>query len=461
MFAALALFFHLDAIGGTEPQVSRQGRPGRILLDVAWATFIVYCAVVLSSDLMGMTSFGFQLLGLVFAGVSEALGIYLYAVAMVSLPMGPLLMLLGFASTNAVNALLATVTETASTYLLIAFRAVSLFVAAIAMARLSEGRCITQEGRPGESPASDTMAERLPMPGRGQRAALVVACLLVNAVSGFYVSIPSAGGTALDGAEKSIMGTLLFLVDVAAFGVFVLRPGLSQRPACLYAPLALCLLGLLFMPLYAQPAGTLVGIVMVRVGRDLFEVLSWVYAMYILMNHPAKGRPLLCLVLAVSSFYFGAPFAKLLEGPIAASELFFSEVNVAVSLVLATCLPLVGSLRRTGDDPTRPLGYVGYSFEKQERGTLTSRHHANDDLVGQLAGYDARIADFIGALKLDERETSVLVDTLHGFTGEAVGERLGYSRDAVKSTLARIYAKAGVSSKQELAEAIESWELQS
>lgn len=61
-------------------------------------------------------------------------------------------------------------------------------------------------------------------------------------------------------------------------------------------------------------------------------------------------------------------------------------------------------------------------------------------------------------LSLDERESSVLVDTIHGFSGEAIGGRLGYSRDAVKFSLAKIYAKAGVSNKQELVEKIETWE---
>ena len=50
---------------------------------------------------------------------------------------------------------------------------------------------------------------------------------------------------------------------------------------------------------------------------------------------------MLCLVMAVSSFYFGALMAKGLEGIIAASELAFARVNVAVAAILALCVALI------------------------------------------------------------------------------------------------------------------------
>lgn len=429
VFAALALLFFYDG-RNSEQNKDRTGT----LLAMALAAFAVYGAIFFSGDLFGVTSFGFQILGLVMAGTSEAISVYLYAAAMVRMNRGPELMLLGFAATNATSVVLSTLSPAPNTYLLLAFQVIGLLALAFAMRHLE--------------PASDAMpmAEAGRLPGKTGSTGLftfVAACLLVNAVAGFYISIPSVGGSSLSAAEKSITGVLFFLGDLAVYAVFRLCPELSLRLEFLFLPLALCLAGLLLMPLSGEAVGTRIGIVVVRVGRDLFEVCSWVWALNLVKRDPSRGRPLLCFVMAVSSFYFGALMAKGLEGIIAASELAFARVNVAVAAILALCVALIGTACHGGN----------------ARNTKANGQDcAGDDMRARLADFDRRVIAMARELSLDERESSVLVDTIHGFSGEAIGGRLGYSRDAVKFSLAKIYAKAGVSNKQELVEKIEAWE---
>ena len=428
VFAALALLFFYDG-RNSEQNKDRTGT----LLTMALAAFAVYGVIFLSGNLVGVTSFGFQILGLVMAGTSEAISVYLYAAAMVRINRGPELMLLGFAATNATSVVLSTLSPAPNAYLLLAFQVVGLLALAFAMRH--------------PEPVSDAMpmAEAGRLPGKMGSTGLfafVAACLLVNAVAGFYISIPSVGGSSLSGAEKSITGVLLFLGDLAVYAVFRLCPELSLRLEFLFLPLALCLAGLLLMPLSGEAVGTRIGIVVVRVGRDLFEVCSWVWALNLVKRDP-RGRPLLCLVMAVSSFYFGALMAKGLEGVIAASELAFARVNVAVAAILALCVALIGTACHGGN---------------VESAKADGQDRADDDMEARLADFDRRVVAMARELSLDERESSVLVDTIHGFSGEAIGGRLGYSRDAVKFSLAKIYAKAGVSNKQELVEKIEAWE---
>ena len=441
VFVALALLFFWDVKSG-ECHEDRT----RKLFPLAVVTLVVYCAVFFSGDIAGVTSFGFQILGLVMAGVSEALTVYLYAALMIRMPRGPELMLLGFAGTNAMGAILSTLSATSNAYLLLAFRVAGILVPAFALYCLKpsaadEPASVTAR-TVGNHPTGGTLSGRL--------ATFVLACLFVNAVAGFYISIPSVGGVLLGGAEKSIIGILLLLADLAVYAAFFLYPGLSQRLECLYIPLALCLAGLLLMPLSSDAVGTRIGIATVRVGRDLFEVYSWVWTMHLVRRNPSVGRPLLCLVLAVSSFYFGAPFAKLLEESIAASELVFTRANVAIAIILALCVALIGIACRSKD------GERAGGPEKSA--AAVTNLSADDEVTAKLTDFDRRVVAMVHDLALDERETAVLIDTVHGFSGEAIGTRLGYSRDAVKFSLAKIYAKAGVSNKQELVEAIESWE---
>ena len=64
--------------------------------------------------------------------------------------------------------------------------------------------------------------------------------------------------------------------------------------------------------------------------------------------------------------------------------------------------------------------------------------------------FHRRFERFCAERGLSEREHDVLLETLHGYTVDAVAEKLCISRETVKTYLSRIYSRAGVSGRQEL-----------
>lgn len=68
----------------------------------------------------------------------------------------------------------------------------------------------------------------------------------------------------------------------------------------------------------------------------------------------------------------------------------------------------------------------------------------------QELAFCARLDAFCRERHLTERERDVLFEVLHGRTIDAVADRLGVSKETVKTYLRRAYARAGVSSRQEI-----------
>ncbi len=75
---------------------------------------------------------------------------------------------------------------------------------------------------------------------------------------------------------------------------------------------------------------------------------------------------------------------------------------------------------------------------------------AEDEFISKL---DA----FCKTYGFSAREKDVLVETIHGYSMENIGKKLFISRETVKTHLRRMYAKAGVSSKQELVSLIDNF----
>lgn len=83
----------------------------------------------------------------------------------------------------------------------------------------------------------------------------------------------------------------------------------------------------------------------------------------------------------------------------------------------------------------------------------------SDIPAGDIASFSAlseRVTLFARTYRLTQRETEVLVETLHGLSRAGVAQKLFLSPETVKDYLGNIYRKAGVSSKQELIQLIES-----
>lgn len=68
-----------------------------------------------------------------------------------------------------------------------------------------------------------------------------------------------------------------------------------------------------------------------------------------------------------------------------------------------------------------------------------------------------KLEAFCATFGFSAREKEVLMETIHGYSMENIGKKLFISRETVKTHLRRMYAKAGVSSKQELVSLIDNF----
>lgn len=87
--------------------------------------------------------------------------------------------------------------------------------------------------------------------------------------------------------------------------------------------------------------------------------------------------------------------------------------------------------------------------------TFLHAEDQGDKAAERLERFGRQVLAFIGRYDLSEREAGVLVEIVCGHSIESAGRRLGLSRDAAKFACLKLYAKAGVSGKQELIRAIE------
>lgn len=269
-------------------------------------------------------------------------------------------------------------------------------------------------------------------PGTAAVAALILVCFAVNAVGGFFISLPNIGGFSVDSADWGVIQSILVLAEALLTALLAWRPGLASHPLFLLPSLAWCMLALLLLPLDWPAASVNLGVVGVHTGRNVFELCSWAWALSLVDAHGRKGLAPLGLVLGVSTLYFGTALSLVFRDPVALSREAFLYAGIVAAIVLAACACVPLALSRARSD--------------SHASTLA----ADGDVARALAEFDARLLGLIESLALSERETAVLVDAVHGYSADVTGERLGYSRDAVKFSLTKIYARAGVSSRQEL-----------
>ena len=231
---------------------------------------------------------------------------------------------------------------------------------------------------------------------------------------------------------------VLVLSETLLAALLVWQPNLVRHSLFLVPSLGWCLLALLLLPLDWPSAAVNLGIVAVYTGRNVFELCSWACALAFVRARGREGLPALGLVLAVSTLYVGTALALPLRDAIASSREAFLYAGIVAAVVLAACLCILFS-----------------SHRPQGSASLKEPLPSGSEAARTLAQFDARLLALIDTLQLSERETAILVDAVHGYSADAIGERLGYSRDAVKFSMTKIYARAGVAGRQELLRSLE------
>lgn len=402
------------------------------LMRLSWVTLAFYIGGASVETALGSASLTLEFIYLVSSGVNEGIVLFLYVAFMTIAPRCAVSVTLGFIATSAVNAVMPVTTGALNLLIMGTMRALGLVLAAAVSGRL---------GLPGSTCVWERGTEIAGKRATFSAAALVCAATMVNAISGFYATLPEAAGRALASADIGVMHVLFVLFETLLLVLVAIRPDCSGNPVTLVPAMVVVTVGLLLLPVYFEQAETNVGIMVARCGRDLFEIVSWFYAASLARRFGKRGWTTLLLVLAVSTYYVGAPFARLFAQPVASSEGAFMYTGIACASLVAASTACVFLIERGAVRPPAPSASdVGES-----------------PWLVDLQEFDARLLAFIEDTGISDREAAMLIDTVHGYSGEAIGRRHGYSRDAVKFSMAKVYARAGVSSRQDLLHVIESW----
>lgn len=510
VYIALAFFFRYQSFGSN----------ARVVVLGALALFCIHEPVFCILQFGGAENVSLSLFYIATSGANDAMVMFSYLMFMSRFSRGPACLMLGFALNYVLWLLASylpepalsaceVVTRTAGMAVLVWFafagadRARSVFEGAGASAGTAAGTSAgasagtfagvaagISAGAPaaGASPAApNTLASALLRP---HIVAFMAAIgLLVSTIAGFFISLP------MDGNAQALFGSVSHTAAVLMCTLFGLMGLLNTRifdtAGTLYAGLLLCLVGCLFMPVSWQDESVSVGVMIIRLARLLFEACLWAAAMRAVATREREGSLALGVMLAVSTYYVGVILSLALGDAATSSDAAFAYTGTVVAALVGAALYVLamiggswkvahaggvragggvssiqgaGGVQGTGagrgnqgaGDGAGAVGETGGASLSADLGAAGASDPSVAELDQRLATFDEKLRRFVADGGFTERETAILVEVIHGHSGEAVGERLGYSRDAVKFSLAKIYAKAGVSNKQELLNAIEA-----
>lgn len=435
----------------------------RRLVVASAVLFAVAAAVFCSVEFARVESTSLSLFYIAASGANDALSMFAFMMFMAMLPNGPLLLLSGFALNYAFWLCFAGLSGGVPPAVELIARTVGMGVLVWVAFRGAPRALRSGDASPGDAAGAPVFGSGSvpPLP------ACAFAGLVLSTVAGFFVSLPLPGAST--GLFGDVAHTLSVILLVLLAVVYALAPAALRGCGALYAAVVLCAAGCLLVPVAGADGATMqAGVTVVRIARLLFEACFWVLAVMAARGDERSGALAVGVSLAVNTYY-GGTLLVLAFGEAALSSLAATTYAALVALAaVCLCAVVLGAFRptcalvRTAPPSTAPARRDPDSAAAPLPEQVAPKGpggQAAGSVAERLGAFDARLLRFVEQEDLGEREAAILVEVVHGHSGEAVGERLGYSRDAVKFSLAKIYAKAGVSSKQELLKAIEDIEV--
>lgn len=194
--------------------------------------------------------------------------------------------------------------------------------------------------------------------------------------------------------------------------------------------------GCLLIPM-TQGTSLSLGGMLVKFGYTSYQVLFW-----LLLVRKAYGDP------RHAYFYLGVFYGV------------FELATLVARAGVAAVAPSLGG----GQDAvwavslfsTWLIGVYGVAFffvERQSAREDKSAGPSGNGADAVASSFDA----FCDTYGLSAREREVVMQSIHGYSMENIGQHLGISRDTVKTHLQRAYRKAGIGGKQGLVEAIDRY----
>lgn len=264
------------------------------------------------------------------------------------------------------------------------------------------------------------------------------------------------GGTGLYDPPNEMAAACCFLL-LAIYGALTSTHMTYGRTLSLCVPLLA--LGFALLPWFGGTNG-LAGQVFIKMGFFTYQTMFWV--LLVCKVHDDPRRCYLYGGLFLGLFMFAKTLGRSIAfTPEPGVQEALLSWQVAVAALFVICLYtlaffVVASRPKAANAP----GGADARDEGAQRGELAglAGDASATDLPAEPADpFVLKLDGFCGAYHVTPREREVMELAVHGYTMSAIGKSLYITEDTVKTHLRRVYAKAGVASKQGLIAAVEGF----
>ena len=285
---------------------------------------------------------------------------------------------------------------------------------------------------------------------------LLVVCVLSAAANfgkGMHRAVVSPGQLAEDGS----ITTLLTVVCLVALLLFISLRRRELNFEHLLYPMALVIILSLSVTFFF-PGSAVVGVVLVGVAFQLFDVVTWYMFSYIVYQSKASAVQVVALGRAIIAL--GVTMGDALGARCAGMGIEDAPLATAVFVLLFAAVIAVFFVF-----PERQVDKLLLPIPDEDDEGVAS---ADASEVSAVEGEDATAAEHRGRWKqlcmqlgderqLTEREKEVLVMLARGYGSQSISDALTISLYTTRAHTRNIYAKLDVHSRQELADCVRAY----
>lgn len=299
------------------------------------------------------------------------------------------------------------------------------------------------------------------MPNNLGAVMLALVCGIVACMVCYGLFAQLAGSGQHDGLFDSASQIISLLVRLLIVVFCIYYGGRFELGALLAISIPLFLIGLAILPSNLLGEGLLVSGLFLKAGSNALTVLSLILALALARGNLSRSFFYVGLTLGAVSFtHVGRYIGYWLINQVVVDEVLVGRLALTGCAIIAAYL-LVLYLKA----PKISLSESKSALEKEELPALSGVADEvsacwKDPVARTSLVFCAKIERFGSNIGVSGREKEVLFEVAFGYTVDNIAEHLFLSRETVKTYLSRVYRKAGVSSRQDLLKAIDSFDFE-
>lgn len=261
----------------------------------------------------------------------------------------------------------------------------------------------------------------------------IIEVFLLSAIFGFVRQLFSPAGTS-EGLHDMTNGILQMGVEFLMVFFYASR-GLKDSVLVAVASAALFSLGLTVLPLFYEVGSPFYGTV-IKCAWGIFQPLIWILTVKLMQDNP--NRSFLFSGLLIGLLHLGVVLGLVVSNSLVdgiADARIIAEVSLAFLLFLTLAA----------------IAFFTYERLSRDRNSQLLKEPEHESST-----FEKKLLAFKHSRRLTEREFEILLDATHGFSMRSIAQRKHIAEDTVHTHLRNVYAKAGVSNKQNLVELIDN-----